>query len=158
MSFTNLAAPTFFNPYTIPNVGEFYDGGILMNNPSSVAYHEAIYKYGVDPKSVCVLSLGTGNYICDPYDIDKSKSLLYWAQNISDIIINGQQTVEDNKMKDLLQDRYTRWQIYLDSPIAMDDVFSTVKLYDAARHFIEEQDDSINKIVELFSREQETES
>jgi patatin-like phospholipase/acyl hydrolase len=64
----SAAAPTFFDPV---RVHEYLlaDGGIWANNPSLVAYTEAVGKLGQNPDDVRVLSIGTGTGN-QPYDVE----------------------------------------------------------------------------------------
>lgn len=55
----SCSAPTFFDPYQV-NEHLLADGGLWANNPSLTAVIEAIHRMKKDPKSLRVLSLGTG--------------------------------------------------------------------------------------------------
>ena len=86
----STAAPTFFEPHHF-NGFSYLDGGILNNNPAQLAYNHAISKQWIRPNDIQVLSLGTGEYLdCASLDAIKSKSLIFWAKNISSINFNDQ--------------------------------------------------------------------
>ena len=74
------AAPTYFPPHYIKNVSAYFaDGGLLANNPTFVAYHEAMnylddeFK-GLEPAQIKIMNVGTlsSEYCIDPQRI-KSK-------------------------------------------------------------------------------------
>jgi predicted acylesterase/phospholipase RssA len=57
-----LAAPLFFGPVTVGN-RDFWDGGIIANNPIEVLYLEADRIWGLGRPSIlkCIVSIGTGS-------------------------------------------------------------------------------------------------
>ena len=58
------AASTFFKGITIKDDWrgreQFTDGGLLCNNPSEIALHEALKAFNPDTKLECLVSIGTG--------------------------------------------------------------------------------------------------
>ena len=58
----SCAAPTFFAP---KSVGNFLlaDGGLWANNPSTVAFTEALSVFGKEAREVRMLSIGTGHSV-----------------------------------------------------------------------------------------------
>ena len=56
----SCSAPAFFDPIKVGNY-MLADGGIWANNPSLVAYTEAIHRLKINPENIRILSLGTGN-------------------------------------------------------------------------------------------------
>ena len=58
----SCAAPTFFAP---KSVGNFLlaDGGLWANNPSTVAFTEALSVFGKEAQEVRMLSIGTGHSV-----------------------------------------------------------------------------------------------
>ncbi|CAG8547477.1 2007_t:CDS:1, partial [Scutellospora calospora] len=146
------AAPTFFPPYKIGNK-TFIDGGILLNNPASTAYNEAI-RYKVPEGKISMLSLGTGCYLPDPSNPDRYRNLLFWAQNLPNMMISAQEGNTDHEMYNQLKNRYQRWQVFFEEPIKLDDHDSIPNLLELGYQYIEELDCSdknpINKLVESF--------
>eukprot|EP00026_Physarum_polycephalum_P000944 Phypoly_transcript_00945.p1 GENE.Phypoly_transcript_00945~~Phypoly_transcript_00945.p1 ORF type:complete len:1032 (+),score=176.72 Phypoly_transcript_00945:541-3636(+) len=55
----STAAPSYFDEFTM-GTDRFQDGGIVANNPTAVAFHEAKKIWGPDVKIECMVSLGTG--------------------------------------------------------------------------------------------------
>lgn len=58
----SCAAPTFFAP---KSVGSFLlaDGGLWANNPSTVAFTEALSVFGKEAREIRMLSIGTGHSV-----------------------------------------------------------------------------------------------
>lgn len=66
------AAPTFFTPCEIPELGVFLDGALGHNNPTNEALDELDVLIKEDPEFKdrnidCIVSIGTGE---EPIDID----------------------------------------------------------------------------------------
>ena len=62
---STTAAPTYFRPHAF-GYSTYVDGGVQMNNPTMAAYSEAL-RYGYQSEDIFVLSLGTGDYVHDPF-------------------------------------------------------------------------------------------
>lgn len=58
----SCAAPTFFAPKSVGNL-LLADGGLWANNPSTIAFIEALSAFGKDAAQVRMLSIGTGHSI-----------------------------------------------------------------------------------------------
>ena len=58
----SCAAPTFFAPKSLGNF-LLADGGLWANNPSTIAFTEALSVFGKDPRDIHMLSLGTGHSV-----------------------------------------------------------------------------------------------
>ena len=58
----SCAAPTFFAPKPLNN-SLLADGGLWANNPSTIAFTEALSAFGKDARDVRMLSIGTGHSV-----------------------------------------------------------------------------------------------
>ena len=144
------AAPTFFPAYKINGIeGKFLDGGVNINNPAMRTYTES---EGKNSKNTFVLSLGTGSYIPDPLNPSKYRGKLFWAKEISGVVLNPQEGNTDIEMNDLLGDRYQRWQVFIEKPIALDafDEASLEYLIEIGKQYMEEEEDQLKKLIEIL--------
>lgn len=62
----STAAPTFFPPHQLTNIGTFVDGGLAANNPCAAAIAAALgsslgAQGGLTPETIAAVSIGTGN-------------------------------------------------------------------------------------------------
>jgi patatin-like phospholipase/acyl hydrolase len=149
------AAPTFFPPYEIKGRGLFLDGALHINNPTMAAYEKAI-QFNASKEKISVLSLGTGSYVPDPLNPDLYRGNLFWARNLHKVILPQQEGNVNSLIFSLLENRYQRWQIWLEEPIELDDCESIPYLLELGHQYIEELDASddnpINKLVESFEK------
>lgn len=58
----SCAAPTFFAPQSVDNF-LLADGGLWANNPSTVAFTEALSAFGKEAREIRMLSVGTGHSV-----------------------------------------------------------------------------------------------
>ena len=58
----SCAAPTFFAPKSVDNF-LLADGGLWANNPSTVAFTEALSVFGKEAREIRMLSIGTGHSV-----------------------------------------------------------------------------------------------
>ncbi|CAF3570318.1 unnamed protein product [Rotaria sp. Silwood1] len=130
------AAPTYFPAYQF-NSSVYVDGGVQANIPAMIAYDHASKSYPhYDRNRVRLLSLGTGDYVPDPLNLNANRNLLFWARNhqsVFKILMDGPQNNIDLHLNSVLGDNYYRWQIWLENPIDLDDI----------------QDKSINRLIDL---------
>ena len=154
------SAPSYFKPHKISGYGEFLDVGLTCNNPTEIAYHEAIKYYGNDlTNKISVLSLGTGSFIPDSNFHSESylPKLLYRGRDLKEYVLPPIEGDIDDKMKSLLSYKYHRWQVFTDNEIALDDCEETsiTNLVEFARQHIEDlrddENNSFNKVIELLS-------
>ncbi len=121
----SCAAPSFFDPVRI---GEYLlaDRGMWGNNPSLMAYTEAIGKLGVPPGEVRLLSIGAGT-AHEYYDVGKTTrnwglGTGWGGRRLVNVFMNLQARAVANSAKLLLSERYHR--ISVDEPgfVPLDDV------------------------------------
>jgi predicted acylesterase/phospholipase RssA len=140
------AAPTYFPPYELEN-SVFVDGGVQANNPALLAYTEAC-RNRINRDNIFILSLGTGDYVPDPLHPNANRNLLFWLANkdsVLKVIFDGPQNNIDYQLRNILGDeKYHRWQVWLEEPIALDDIKKETlnTLMELARAHFEEMDDS----------------
>jgi tetratricopeptide (TPR) repeat protein len=154
------AAPTYFPSHKIENKGLFNDGGVHVNNPSSVACQEAL-RYGIEKDNLFLLSLGTGAFIPEALNPSSLRGMVYWAKHLQDVALQAQVGNTDIAMFNALPGRYTRWQSWFENEITLDD-YGTSNidfLLESANQHIEELDysegNSFNKLVESILNDYE---
>ena len=104
------------------------DGGVYVNNPSMAALAEVVknFKYydssilkkeDIDFNKIFVLSVGTGTFSASIKDSESArKGELYWAKNISDIMMRGVNKTTDYEMNEIMEDgNYLRLSINIDN-------------------------------------------
>ena len=118
------AAPTFFRPYPLDfldtNRGNYLliDGGVIANNPTSIAIIEAMKSYElknnkpISLDKILVVSLGTGTAV-EFFDREIDNwGLVQWVKPLIDIILSGQSEVIDYQLEQLLEkEQYYRFQL-----------------------------------------------
>ena len=162
------AGPSYLPSYEFvyPNDAEnpnrnCIDGGVYVNNPSMAAFVE-FSKYhhdylpsapadiDIDYKDVFVLSLGTGSYTGKVNDADTlNKGEIYWAQQISDIMMRGVNRATDYEMNEIMEDgNYLRLSIAIDndehSEMANSSSETTQYLVGATKDMLIQKDKNIN--------------
>lgn len=117
------SAPTYF-----PSAHGYIDGGVFANNPSMVAYAQAISTSSDetknnDPDHVRLLSIGTGFNRAWIDGDQHDWGLVKWAARMLDLVFDGVTGIADYQLRQILgKERYHRLQIELPPPeIALDD-------------------------------------
>lgn len=117
------AAPTYFEPALIP-VGSqrlaLVDGGVFLQNPAMSAYAEARRLFP-DEREFLIISLGTGE-LTRPilYQEAKDWGLVEWALPLLGVVFDGVSDAVDYQLRQILGERFFRFQTRLD--IASDDM------------------------------------
>ena len=125
------AAPTYFDPVRIDEY-LLADGGLWGNNPSFIAYTEAIGKLAVPRDEVRIFSLGTGTGH-QFYDVARANSMWgvatgWGVSRLVDTILNLQSRASANTSTLLLRDSYLRVSFDESGPLALDDVSQIPRL------------------------------
>jgi patatin-like phospholipase/acyl hydrolase len=146
------AAPTYFPSHVINGVS-YVDGGVALNNPTMKAYSMAIGE-GIPIEKIHVISMGTGNYIPDPLNVNRYHGLLFWAKNFPNVAMSPQEGNIDADTMAILRGKYERWQVWLDDPIGLDDCTQVDNLIEIGNQFIEElyadDENKMNKLLEFL--------
>jgi len=129
------AAPTYFPLVNIKHSTNLTDGGIVANNPSLVGLIDAMQIKNNDFKNIILISIGTGEQPCMPYEIDKLKSAgkLNWIINtkkfivptsspLIELLMESQSKLAHFQTQFLLKENYMRINPEIKSSIALDDV------------------------------------
>jgi patatin-like phospholipase/acyl hydrolase len=111
------AAPTYFPHAVLDAGGAFLDGGLWANNPSLVAYTEAM-KIQLDctrevdpqfaPKDVQILSIGTGQQHYSLSPPGGNAGLGWWGPRVFDVMSMSQSQGVNCHLKYLIGERYRR--------------------------------------------------
>jgi patatin-like phospholipase/acyl hydrolase len=117
------AAPTFFKPYSPEFISTakqkyfFIDGGVIANNPTSIAIIEAMKSYEIkmhkpiNLEDILVVSLGTG-IATESFSKETEKwGLIQWVKPLINIVFTGQSEIITYQMEHLLPEKhYYRFQ------------------------------------------------
>jgi patatin-like phospholipase/acyl hydrolase len=118
------SAPTYF-----PSADGYIDGGVFANNPSLVALAQAISKAN-DPSEranindIVLLSVGTGVSLSYIKGDSIDWGYAQWIKPLIDILMDGVAGISDYQTKQILGDRYHRFQVIFapDESIPLDAV------------------------------------
>ncbi|MFZ5449783.1 MAG: patatin-like phospholipase family protein [Thermodesulfobacteriota bacterium] len=150
------AAPTYFEPALIKVEGQemaLIDGGVFVNNPAMSAYSEARRLFPAETDFL-VVSLGTGQLTrAIPYDDAKDWGKVQWALPLISVVFDGVSDAVDYQLRQILGDRFFRFQTTLDTANDdMDDAspanLSALKA--EANRIIKAQKNDIDKLCRLL--------
>jgi uncharacterized protein len=145
------AAPLYFAPHHVDEVGYFADGGVFANNPGVAAVTTAL-RAGRDLNGVRVLSVGTGsvrNYMrVPPWDHVSERTrgtrcgLMAWllttardgvpAVPLIAAMFDSGASADELYCRGLVGSGYRRLQVLLEKDLALDDVSAIPQLIELA--------------------------
>lgn len=104
----SCAAPTFFAPKSVDNF-LLADGGLWANNPSTVAFTEALSVFGKEAQEVRMLSVGTGHSV-NMYRNRRGWGFItgWGGAKLTSYVMTLQSQASANTAKLLLQENYLR--------------------------------------------------
>jgi len=118
---SSCSAPTYFKPEKIRERYLLADGGLWANNPSLLAYTEAISRFEIEHENIRILSLGTGIGKSN-FDMDKK----YWGavaliKKLIDSLLNLQSINNNNICTHLLGEKqYLRLNYTSDNKLPLE--------------------------------------
>lgn len=104
----SCAAPTFFAPKSVSNF-LLADGGLWANNPSTVAFTEALSVFRKEARDVRMLSVGTGHSV-DMYRNRRGWGFItgWGGAKLTSYVMTLQSQASANTAKLLLKENYLR--------------------------------------------------
>ena len=104
----SCAAPTFFAPKSLHN-SLLADGGLWANNPSTIAFTEALSAFGKETQEVRMLSIGTGHSV-DMYRNRRGWGFVtgWGGAKLTSYVMTLQSQASANMAKLLLKENYLR--------------------------------------------------
>ena len=104
----SCAAPTFFAPKSVDNF-LLADGGLWANNPSTVAFTEALSVFGKEVQEVRMLSVGTGHSV-NMYRNRRGWGFItgWGGAKLTSYVMTLQSQASANTAKLLLKENYLR--------------------------------------------------
>jgi patatin-like phospholipase/acyl hydrolase len=152
----SCAAPSYFDPV---RVREYLlaDGGLWANNPSIVAYTEALGKLGVADDTVRILSIGTGTGH-QYYDVGKHQrrwglATGWQGPRIIDAVMSIQGRAASNSAALLLGAKYCRISFAETGRLPLDDVTCMARLRAKAGEAFTYNYEKIRTFLDLNNRQ-----
>lgn len=114
---STAAAPSLFDPVTLPGYGIYSDGGIWANNPGLAAYAEAVKishlcNRDIDPKftsnDISVLSVGTGHAIDNFSPPYLKAGIKWWSGKLLELMFEAQTQSSSYYLEQILHKKYYR--------------------------------------------------
>ncbi|WP_010300578.1 patatin-like phospholipase family protein [Candidatus Odyssella thessalonicensis] len=151
---SSTAAPTYFAP-TLWKGDALCDGGLLVNNPSTVTLTQLIevYGWGVLP-TLKMVSFGTGTFNTGiSYEYASTMGTLKWAAPISDMMIKSASTMYCQLSAKLLSaDQLVRLNGSLSRDLTLDNYCPTNlrAIQEAALSYIKDNPELIDRAAKML--------
>ena len=152
------AAPTYFEPAQVQVAGQelaLIDGGVFVNNPAMSAYSEARRLFP-NETAFLIVSLGTGQ-LTRPIHFEEAKDWgkVQWALPILNVVFDGVSAAVDYQLRQILEERFFRFQVTLDT--ANDDMDDASRanlaaLKIEASRILKTQGADIDKVCQLLAQ------
>lgn len=150
----SCSAPTFFDPYKMKEY-LLVDGGLWANNPALTAAIEAIHRMNKDPKSLRVLSLGTGH---EKTFYEQAPSFFGWGfltrwkrKNFISLILSLQSQAAHNHLKLMLpESQWMRLNFESDKELPLDDVTAVDSLIAKADKLFTDESAKLKSFLETM--------
>lgn len=114
------AAPTYFPLVNTKHSTNITDGGIVANNPSLVGLIDAMQSNDKNLDNIVLISIGTGEQPCMPYDVVKLKN----AGKI-DWILSIKEQTKIGKLFNGIKQKKSKLQLIKDVIFCKDNLFDT---------------------------------
>jgi predicted acylesterase/phospholipase RssA len=166
VALATTAAPTYFPAYRLRERDRelvLVDGGVVANNPASVAYYEALYAASVDGREdpdFLVVSLGTGTppEPIPTYEELWSRNWLRLGMGMLGIVFDGTSEIVDELLTEVIRPRHPRsryWRLNTElRGVRLNlDAANTMQidgLLALAERMIAERRDDLNEMVGLL--------
>ncbi|XP_014271669.1 calcium-independent phospholipase A2-gamma [Halyomorpha halys] len=152
----SAAAPTVFEEFKIGDLMH-QDGGLVVNNPTAIALHEATTLWPEESVS-CVVSIGTGRYepiITIDETVESSKSSSSWKLIFTKILESATDTEAVHRiLNDLLpEDTYFRLNPHMSRLMTMDEIseLKILELEQDTKMYCRRNEDKFHDMVSKLS-------
>jgi hypothetical protein len=149
----SCAAPGYFDPVRVKEY-LLADGGLWGNNPSLIAYTEAVGKLGIKAEEVRILSLGTGTGH-QYYDVGRAEQSFWglasgWGGvKLINTVFNLQATSASNMARLLLGRRYLRISFDETGPLSLSEPRQIPRIRAKAAETFASQLQAVRQFLEL---------
>lgn len=153
------AAPTFFDPLILKG-RYFVDGGIVANNPVMCMILDR-FKHGIPFENMVCVSLGTGEY--RPWLDTTGYGKIQFGIKLFNVMTAVSSESNHTQAKELLGERYSRFQIPLKQEIGLDDTSDQARemLLDRGQELVKTRKEEIevicDKLVKIGALNQDRE-
>jgi predicted acylesterase/phospholipase RssA len=161
------AAPTYFPAFRLRSPGRelvLIDGGVVANNPASIAYYEALWQSheeGRPDPDFVVVSVGTGRppEAIPTYQELWSRNWLRMGMGMLGVVFDGTSEIVDDLLTEVIRPRHPHsryWRLNTDLQgvrLNLDDASATQleKLVGLAERMIDDRRDDIREMAKMLA-------